>query len=167
MADTPAPSRRVPIWLRALLILSLALNLLVGGIVIGAALKDRHRPARVEGELGLGPYLSAFGQRDREALRGAAAEGRAAFRADRREMRTTFAETIEALRADPFDPARLESLLARQGEIVDRGRKRGHAIMIERLSTMDAAERAAFADRLQQAIRRGPGRRGPPPGKRD
>jgi hypothetical protein len=60
------------------------------------------------------------------------------------------------LRADPFQPERVRALLKRQSAAAARGREIGQDLLVARLAEMSAAERAAFADRLERVVGRTP-----------
>lgn len=160
MADTQPPGR-MRLWLRVLLGASLALNLLIVGVALGAALKLRDRrddgrsqPTALIRDLGLGPYLWALSGEDRDALRRAADGERQKLRGNRSEMRGAFVETLAALRAEPFDAVQFRAMIARQAEIADRGRRLGLDLLTTRVAEMAPAERAAFAARLERALKR-------------
>jgi len=149
--DKQAESKRpgCRLWLRILLGVSLALNLLVLGLVVGAALRfggaDRMRPQQ-----SLGAIL--YRQLPREDRRSLRAQLRASP-ADRAERRRAEADAVaDALRATPFDARRLRQLLA---ERVRRGEEWQSAVQrawMTRIEAMSDAERAAYADRLQSAM---------------
>jgi hypothetical protein len=161
MSDAPAP-RAPGRWLKAALVVSLALNLAVAGIVAGALLGERRDarrppPAELARELGLGPYTRALDIADRRALGAAVRERvRAASgpRAIRAEIRQDFAQVLAALRAEPFDPGRVAALIAAQGARAEARRELGAALLLERLAAMDAGARAAYADRLEAGLHR-------------
>lgn len=159
MTDLPPidPKTRAPRWMRWTLIASLALNLAVAGVIVGAAVNrmsgDGPRPPSVR-TLDLGAYSAALSPEDRRALR-------AAFRAEwpgLRQMRTSQAETtaaiLAALRADPFDAAAVRARLADQQTRMAEGLNLGQRLLLDRLQAMTPAERAAFADRLEDRLTR-------------
>ncbi len=168
MTDLPPldPRPRAPRWMRWTLIASLALNLAVLGLVVGAAVNhmsgDSPRPPSVR-SLDLGAYSAALSPEDRRALR-------ETFRAEwpgLRQMRTSQAETtaaiLTALRADPFDAAAVRARLADQQTRMAEGLNLGQRLLLERLEAMTPAERAAFADRLEERLTRHHRSNGPPP----
>lgn len=165
MADTdpakPAASRRTPTWVRALLVVSLALNLMVVGIVGGAILGHRGGPPRADlGEAAYGPYARALAEADREALRQAMRSELPRLRANREAVRRGFRDLLGALQAEPYAPERVAEILETQeARVGDQGRI-WRGLLVERLSTMTAEERKSFAERLEQVLRRGPPRRG-------
>lgn len=144
-------------WLRAVLVVSLGLNLLVAGIVGGRLLTwdrhHRHDAARLE-QYG-GPLTRALSQEDREEIGRAM---RRAIRADR-EARAAqggdmFAALIADLRADPFDRAAVAAHMARQRGHFSERLSLGQGILLDRLEQMGPEARAAFADRLQEGLER-------------
>lgn len=143
-------------WTRILLVLSLGLNVLIIGLGVGAALRDG--PGRGGRDFGLGPLSEALSMEDRKDLRDAFLERHPDARADRRAMRADFEALIVVLRADPFDPAALESAIAtiaeRNADLLETGRD----LVVEHLKSMDTAGRAAFADRLEKGLRKIRGR---------
>ena len=155
MTDRSPP--RLPRSLRWLLILSLGLNLLVLGLLIGALAgpgrDGRHpRPA----ELSLGPVARALEPEDRrEVLQ--ALHGHPDLRPLRREDRTAaFAEVGAAVRAEPFDRPRAAAALAEQSDRVAQVERAVQEALLARLAAMTAEGRAAFADRLEAELRDGP-----------
>lgn len=141
---------------RIALPLSLALNVLVIGLVIGALLRGPdHAPRSVD--LSLGPLTRALDEADRaalgERLRGDLEAGRRppppGMAARAGELRAVLA----ALRAEPFDAealtARLDAQRARARDWADAGQ----AGLVAHLSQMSPAQRAAFADRLEAEFR--------------
>ena len=137
-------------WVKILLVVSLGLNLLVAGALAGAVFSDGrwfHRgPPRLE-TVG-GPLTRALSEEDRKAIgmkiRQSYKDG--SFSRDRH--REEFDGLIADLKAVPFDPAAVEARLARiQGMFRER-LSLGQSLLIERLTEMDDAARAAYADRL-------------------
>ena len=148
-----APMRR---WIKALLFVSLALNLAVAGLAVGAVLRhgsmQEQRPLRVD-QMG-GPYTSALSREDRRAiwreLRRMQGEGRP----DRAQIRDDSATVVQALRADPFDPAQVRAIMDRQFAAGIARQETGQSLLLARIETMTQAERAAFVDRLAERLDR-------------
>ncbi|MEM8591816.1 MAG: periplasmic heavy metal sensor [Pseudomonadota bacterium] len=152
---------------RIVFYLSLALNLAVVGLVVGALImaspsgQDR-RPAR-GGEVGFGPIMKALAPQDRRQM---GMEMRRALRQagkTRAAQRAVLEEVVVALAADPFEPEAVEPLLGRQFEEAEFRLNLARQVFLAHLEEMSAAERAALAERLQAEIdkpfdgRRGPG----------
>lgn len=155
---SPSPPRSgLPRGLRWLLIASLALNLLVAGLVVGALAREggpgaRPRPA----ELSLGPFARALEPEDRRAVLRSLGDHRPDLRPlGRQDRAALFAEVMAALRAEPFDRARAAAALAEQSARVAEVERAVRDALLARLAAMTAAERAAFADRLEAELERG------------
>lgn len=165
--DTDARPRR-RIWLRVLLFVSLAINLAVAGLVGGAVLNATRdgdaRPARISRELGLGPYIFAMEADDRRALQEASRLRKGDLRQSRTNWQQAFHDSLEVLRAEPFDPDRFRELVVLQSDLAAEGRKIGQEILVVQVSRMSHDARARFADKLEQSAkfgRRAPDPRGP------
>ncbi len=151
------PKKRLP-WGRIVLVASLAFNLLIVGMVAGAMLggpRDRDRNPVLR-DLGFGPFVGALPRHDRVALAAALRREAGPFRENRAELRRQFEAILDALRADPFDPAGLERLVAEQSRRIGERQRLGQRLLLERIAGMSAAERAAYAAALDHALRRRP-----------
>jgi len=154
---SPGPSR----VMKTVLVISLGLNLAVAGLFLGSVLKGRAdgpRPQSVR-DLGFGLFSPALTEEDRRSLRRAFVERAPDMREARRAMRQDLAEVLEVIRGDPFDAPRLKVVLERSGLRAADRRELGEALILDHLTKLSAAERAGFADRLEQGLRRrNPGR---------
>lgn len=136
------------------LAVSVALNLAVAGLVAGAWLRDGpHRG--MPRDMSFGPFSEALDDADRKAIRRGLLERVGEFREQRQAARAEFETLLVALRAEPFDPAALQSALsaieARNSERLELGR----TLIESRLIEMSPEARKAFADRLEAGLRRG------------
>mgnify|MGYP001039269254 CR=1 FL=1 len=142
-------------WTTWALIASLALNLFVAAAAVGAGMRHHRMPHGDVREVGFGPFTDALTREDRAALRDAFIATTPDFRAMRREAEAGFARLVASLRADPWDRAETEAVLAEQAvrtaERLDLGRK----LLLERLETMTPQARAALADRIEAVTARG------------
>jgi uncharacterized membrane protein len=143
-----------PRWMKIALVVSVALNLAVAGLVLGAWLGDGPHKGMPR-DLSFGPFSDALSDADRRALRKDLMGRAGEFRSSREAARAEFVALLNALRADPFDPAAMTAALTaietRNAERLDLGR----SLIEARLIAMSAAERKAFADRLEKGLRRG------------
>src|SRR5690606_222082 len=130
------------------LAVSLAFNLCILGVIGGVMLRDG--PPHRGRDFGLGPLSEALSREDRKAMRDAFVERHPDIRGDRHAMRAEFDALVAALPAEPFAPDALDSAVAaiapRNQSPLDTGRE----LVAARLKAMDAAGRAAFADRLER-----------------
>lgn len=171
MSDAPHPPgpntpRRAGRWLRWALGLSLAMNVLVIGLVVGLAVSFRGGPG------GEGPGLRAFGlspvalaleREDRAALRARLQADRGNFRASGEGFAGAMGALTEALRRDPFDRDAAEAALMAQRDTARELHSQGHRVLLEYLGGMALNDRVALADtldrRLERNLRRGPAER--------
>ncbi len=150
VTTVPATSRGVKIALA----LSVALNLAVAGLAVGAWLGHGPRQGMPR-DMSFGPFSEALDDTDRKAIRRALLERLGEFREQREAARAEFETLLATLRADPFDPealkAALAALEARNAERLELGR----TLIETRLIEMSPEERADFADRLEKGLRKG------------
>lgn len=142
---------------RILLVLSLAMNLLIVGIVGGGMIRG-HAPYPMGIDMSLGDVSRALNPSDRrivaDRLRETANVRPLMALRDRRAAMAAF---IAAVRAEPFDPAALDAIFAEQRERASGLMAVGQNTLVERLSQMDPAARAEFAARLERGSLKGPG----------
>ena len=141
--------------MRVALIVSVSLNLLVAGVVIGGLIGHQGRPpGPMVSDVSLGPFTDALSKEDREALRRAAqAEGRN-LRDMRRRASAEMRDVIAVLEAEPFDKAKAAEII---GTVRSRAMERfaiGERLMVERLAQMTPEARQAFAARLRAQTER-------------
>lgn len=160
MADANEPAQpRTRTWVRVALVVSLALNLLVLGMIGGAVINHgRGDPRAVTGPADLGPYGRALSDADRAALRKAIRAEGPRLRENREAVRAGFRELTGALRAEPYDHARVTAIIEGQQARVEAQVDLLRALMLDRVAQMTPAERAGFADRLEEVLRHGPPR---------
>lgn len=154
-AEPVKPS--APRWMKVALAVSLAVNLAVAGLVAGAVLKDGppHRAAAGQ-DFGFGPFTDALSKADRAALRQGFLSAAPEFRDQRRQARAEFDGVLAALRAVPFDAPGLRALLDAQHARAMSRFEIGRTLIYDRITAMTPEDRAAFADRLEQGLKRGP-----------
>lgn len=158
MSDPTTEARKAPATSRGVkiaLAISVALNLAVAGLAVGAWLGGGHRG--MPRDMSFGPFSEALDDRDRREIRRALLDRMGEFRASRAEARAEFQALLDTLRADPFDPQAMRTALAaietRNAERLELGR----SLIETRLIEMSDADRRAFADRLEKGLRRGGG----------
>ena len=143
-------------WLRVVLVVSLALNLLMVGAIGGAVLRHGlwggHHSPRLE--MAGGPMTRALSPEDRRALgrkiRAEYREGRPA-RAEHRELMRGL---VADLKAVPYDAEAVRARMERIHALFGERLAIGQALLLEHLAGLSDAERAAYAERLQQSFRR-------------
>ena len=146
-----APRTRRRLW-RAVLWVSLAGNLLVAGLVAGAAFQRGGESDAHRGTPGpLAPLVMALPDRDRRAVVEAFRQARGGGGRDERRQRV--AALLDALAAEPFDPQAVRAELAWQRRGTEDRLRRAEALLVQRLSRMTPEERRAYADALGGRIR--------------
>lgn len=142
-------------WKGVLLFVSLAINLLVVGLVVGALLAGPHgRDRTALRGLGYAPFVRALPSEDRVALREALARDAESFRHNRSELQVQFESLLAALRKDPFDAGEVERLFAGQRERIVERQRLAQDYLLERIAAMAPQDRAAYADALGMKFRR-------------
>lgn len=159
MANTPqtdAPKKRR--WVKYLLFVSLALNLLVVGVVAGAIYRGgpgHGAPPHVaRGDLGLGPYGKALSPRDQRVLRMAFIKRSRANGGQRPNIRAEMQAVLAALRQEPFDPGALRDTMGQQQARLVARQNIGKDVLLDHLAEMATGQRHDYADRLEGALGR-------------
>lgn len=150
MAQT-TKSPRMALWLRAVLFLSLAGNLLVAGLVAGHLLGDDRRHGHDRRDF-VTPYTRAFTEEQRRDLWREIRRDRPRKDQSGSGPAYGYADAIALLRAPNFDSAAMQTLLDTQASRSETRRKRGQTVLTRYLASMSPAERAAFADRLETQL---------------
>lgn len=144
----PRPGR----WLRVVLFVSLAFNLLVVGAVAGFVLYGPPPPHGDRSDPVL-PYTRAFDEdqrRDvRRALRRSFVNGGARMRDG---YLADYETALELLRAEPFQEDRIRALLSAQAARGGEVRKRGQEVLTDYLAGLSPEARRAYADRLEAEV---------------
>lgn len=154
MSETVKKPRR---WLMPLLFASLALNLLIAGIVVGwmASHGGDRRPdyRTVRGLVGE-PFLRALPDDQRRAMMQDVLREAPRIRESRESLRARFEAFLTALRAEPYDPNAVAELLKEQRDVALRRQDIGERLLLERLNTMTPEQRDAYATALERSFRR-------------
>ncbi|QFS81690.1 hypothetical protein FIU97_02735 [Roseivivax sp. THAF40] len=146
-SETLADRPRTPRFVKIILFLSLALNLVVAGLFVGLW-ADKGPPRRDGAPTGIA-FMRALEPEDR---RGLALDLRGMREADRAAQRREIARGLEILRSDPFEPEAFVSVLDAMAERGQTLRRMGQDALLARVAEMSPAERAAYADRLEARL---------------
>ena len=149
------PASKTSKGLRWALAASLAVNLAVAGLVIGARFHHDGPPGGFARELNFGAFTEALSREDRDLLRAAVIAKAPDMRAARRQMRADMAAVLTALRAEPFDATALETALTVQNQRMASQLELGQSLLREFLLKMSPEARSTFADRLEDRLRKG------------
>ncbi len=151
--DNQGAGTGMRLWLRVLLFSSLALNLLIVGLVAGAFF-------RIGKDGGGPPYSPALGavmfrelpDADRDHLRRGFDPSK---RDGHRQQRRADAEALaSALRASPFDLEAVRDVLAGQAARRAALQQGMQDAWLERIAAMTDDERLSYADRVEKGARR-------------
>jgi uncharacterized membrane protein len=149
MANGTKPRR----MMRILLVGSLAVNVLLIGLMVGAAVSGRGAPPRGF-DVQLGPIANILPREDRRKIGRDIRRTLADAVPRGAERGAAVAEIAAILEADPFDA---EAFVAQiQSEQVMQDRVRGVALsaVADHVATMPATERAKLAARLREEMSR-------------
>ncbi len=157
MSESQDTSPRKRRWLMPLLFTSLAVNLLILGIFLGAMLspdgpRQRGEERAVRGVVGE-PFFRALPKEERRALIGDVLRNRQQIRENRESLRQRFEAFLVALRADPFQPEEISRLMAEQRDTAVKRQEFGETLLLNRLQSMTPQQRADYADALEEALR--------------
>lgn len=154
--DHKGPGRwGMALWLRLVLFASLALNLLVVGIVAGFVFGGTHDRGR--GHMGRDaalPYVGALRDADRDELRRALGEELRDRRTAKGQLAAQYRDAVVVLRTEPFEREALEAVMAAQAARAQARSEAGRTALIDRLAAMSPEARRAYADRLAAQIDR-------------
>ncbi|MEM6310374.1 MAG: periplasmic heavy metal sensor [Pseudomonadota bacterium] len=142
------PTGGTPFWVKLLLGVSLALNLLIVGAVGGTMYRVSKS---VQGGMP-GPGIAFLGALEKDDRRAVLRALRGENRDARRDGGQRAREVLATLRSDNFDSAAFGALLKAQSEqgFAVQGKIRDQLVM--QVGAMDPAARAAYADRLEAIL---------------
>jgi len=152
MAKPKTPvARPARLW-RIVLVVSLALNLAVVGIVVGAAVSGRlgKGPPR-SFDLGLGPMARALDPQERRAIGRGLRQDRALRDLD---PRGRIDGIVAVLLAEPFDPQAFRAMMDEQAAKVAGFQGRAQDALLEQIIAMTPERRRAFAAHLTEEMTR-------------
>lgn len=150
MAEDKLPASRPSRLWRIVLVVSLALNLAIAGIVVGAVVSGRagDGPPR-SFELGIGPMARALEPQERRAIGRALRQDRSLRGVD---FRGRVNDMIAALRAEPFDPEALRALMEEQSASIAGIQAKAQDATLSQIIAMTPDRRRAFADQVAEEL---------------
>lgn len=147
-SSTPRASR----WKTWALVASLAVNLLIVGLVVGAGLRggpDRGHYKPSEGA-DFRSITQALPEKARGDLRKSVLGRDGTMRERRQRSADLRRDLILVLEAETFNPGALETLFTEQRTVLGDLAKDGHTLLLETISQMTPEERATFAENLRK-----------------
>ena len=162
-APAAAPQPVKTMTLRWVLIASLAVNLAVGGLVVGTFLKGGPGGHDLARDMGFGPFDMALRPQDRDALKVLLRARAGNLKSIRAETLADLQRILAALRADPFEVATLDTAFSAQQDHLMARIQLGNQTMLDFLASLSVQERLDFADRLEERLSHGKDDLPPPP----
>lgn len=153
MAHDPSmPPKRslktAPRWVKWTLGVSLGVNLIIAGVVIGAAAKHHRGGGHDLGAMTMRYALREMGDDRRAAAEAAIAANRPAMTAARRANAEARRRLADAIAQTPFDPDRVDAIFTEMLETQTERRRLLHTNFSAILSAMSPEERAEAAEKL-------------------
>lgn len=147
--------RRVPLWVKILLGISLALNLAIVGLVAGTAMRIGSAPGGPGAANYAIPYVLAMPRKDRrdvwDTLRSESRAGRLPSRKDRKGR---YVEMIKILSEETWDPEKAKAILAQQSADSNAVHSAAQTAWLELVSGYTQAERHSYAEHLTEVVKR-------------
>lgn len=140
------PSRK---WLIALLVVSLAVNLALGGFLAGQMSRP-DRPAMLDPSLSLFRVVRELPEPRREEFRPTLRAHFRELRGDIRQLRAAQRGIDAALTAEPFRPEALSDALAQFRTALLDSQQRNHRLLVDVAATMTAGERARLVEEMKR-----------------
>lgn len=159
-APAPQVERRAPRWMKITLILSLAANAVVLGLVAGVVLRGGPGdggPRMIRD--GILPLTQALDPKDRREI-GEDIRRTLQAQDSRGDVQWEHQKTLALLRADPFDAAAFAVHLEGQAARGMVRIKTSQEALIRHLNALSVEDRLAYADRVEAALQKR--RNGPP-----
>ena len=151
MVDTTKP--KTPLWMRLTLFVSLALNILVVGAIVGFLVTGGPDRRSDQDRFDFGSfYMRALSEQDQRALRRDFVSGLQKQGRDRGAFLSDLSATLDTLRATPFDAEAFATALADQSRARAQREDIGRQILANRIAAMTDAERATYADRIEERL---------------
>ncbi len=131
-----------------LFVISLALNLLVIGAVIG--IKIRMDKGPMINNIAPGTiYMRALDLRERRALRKQILQNNNGSKLDKSVSTANLRTAVGILRRQPFDRGAFEDLLDKQKEDANSTQNSARTVLITHIENMTVADRLIYAQRLE------------------
>ena len=147
--------RRAPGWLKLLLIVSLALNVAVIGMIGGTAMRGGEKTANEPGlDRRQSRILRMVPEARRDAARAILIARSDEYAAAQAALKQAQMDLIDALRSDPYDRARVSAALEARREASGTVWGIGYEQLEQIAADLNGAERSELADRLEERTRR-------------
>lgn len=138
--------------LKLVLLVSLGINLAIGGLALGVWAFDK--PRRPPSPDAVAFLSFALPKEHRDALREQLVSRRAELRANRAAINQLRGQMIDALAAEPFDLAAIEDILQQQRARFLALGELAHSALLERIEMLTPEERGEYVQSLKRQQRR-------------
>ena len=170
MSDSQFPkAKRKSAVGRVILVASLALNLAVVGLVVGAALRsddiarrsleDNRARAMQDRDFGLGPFIAALDSEAKRAVGRGFVKKVGSSENARKDAQSKLETTIVLLTSEPFDAEAFRASLLDHHEKFAERQAIGLDLLTDYLVEMSHEDRALYAERLEATLLRSQERR--------
>ncbi|WP_317055662.1 periplasmic heavy metal sensor [Roseovarius rhodophyticola] len=154
-ADPQPATPRAPRWMRVTLVMSLALNLLIIGAIIGAASTGGGKwRSGGHGDRFGGPLTRAFSEEDQRVLKRRMAMAAISERDTWGAHRSAMKNLAQALRKTPYDAEAVRQEMNNVRDLLGQRFNSAQNVLTDHIAKMSDAERSVLADRLEQELRR-------------
>ena len=144
------------LW-KVIFVLSLALNVAIVGVVIGATWRFQGSSAQMASKvLDSGSiYLRALDKKHRRELGRKMRPAGGKTKNSRAEIAQGFEQAIAVLRAEPFDSDAFAKVMQGHSSRAELRMQEARSMLLNYLIGLSAVERSAYAARLEKALRGG------------
>lgn len=139
-----------PRWAKWLLSISLALNFVVVGLAVGAAMKFHKHGHSHGGSATIGQIMRALPDDSKGAARRMLHDARPDFKALRAERKAAKLAVAEVIEATPFDADAVREAFSALRDKDQFAKASMHGVMVEILKVLSPEERAAVAKGLSK-----------------
>jgi len=146
------PQSKAPRWMKITLVISLATNLLIVGVVAGAVLSKEGRPEARKGGAGANMITEALPKEEHRALRRDVRRTLRATPGLREALQSEIAALADLMRAPDYTAEAVEAQLMQIQSRMMGPLSVARGLLAERLAGFDEAERAAYAARLEELL---------------
>ena len=142
--------RSTPRWAKWLLSLSLAVNFVLIGLAIGAAIKF-HKYGHSHGGIAtIGQIMRALPDDDKSEARAMLRAARPDFKALRADRKAAKLAVADAIAATPYDEASVREAFAVLRQKDQIAKTSAHDVIVEVLGVLSPEERAAVVERFSK-----------------
>ena len=141
-----------PGWVRLLLVVSLAANLAVAGVVIGHNFRADHRPDRRGADRVTEWIIDLVPAERQEFARRHLSDLPNRLESERADRMTHLPEIVAAIEREPFDPEALDAALSSMSDRRESDRMALRQSLISLLAALTPEERASFAENFRERL---------------